>query len=131
MNYYKDKVVVITGGAKGIGSETAKLLSSLDAIIYVLDIEQIIIKELNKLPFNMNYLNCNVGDYEAVDRSVKTIIKEHNNIDILINNAGIQIESKFSDYDYDKWQKIMITNFFGTCNCIHNISKYMKTVQLF
>jgi NAD(P)-dependent dehydrogenase (short-subunit alcohol dehydrogenase family) len=48
MNYYKDKVVVITGGAKGIGSETAKLLSSLDAIIYVLDIEQTIINELNK-----------------------------------------------------------------------------------
>lgn len=119
----KIKVVVITGGASGIGLSTAELFSSTGFIVHVIDK-----KEPNQKMFEnkINFHLCDISDFPKLTEVTEKILKENEQIDILINNAGIQIEEPFENYQVEEWKNVMNTNFFGTCNCINLLIDNMK-----
>lgn len=89
----KDNVVVITGGSSGIGS--AIVSSQLDegAIVYNLDLNN---SEVNEK--NYHFIKTDVSQQSEVKMAVETIINKHNKIDVLINNAGINLPRLLVDY---------------------------------
>lgn len=124
MNDLFEKVVIITGGANGIGYETAKMFCDNGAIVYVFDIDKLINKKnyLDKI----KYIKCDVSNNEDVMKSIDYVFLHEHKIDVLINNAAIQFTSEFVNYSDEEYLKVIKTNFIGTCNCIHNVLKYMN-----
>tara|TARA_B100000214_G_C23827790_1_gene562751 strand:- start:122 stop:868 length:747 start_codon:yes stop_codon:yes gene_type:complete len=123
----KNKTAIITGGAQGFGLDIAKrfLKSGAKVIIWDIDEKELIkaSKEINHS--NLSYNIVDVANFKNVKDSVEKIVKS-NNIDILINNAGITgSTSSLWDYDVEEWNKIVQINLIGTFNCCKTIVPYM------
>jgi len=119
----KGRTAIITGGAQGFGFDIAKrfLQSGAKVIIWDIDSSELIkaSKEVNdeKLSYNV----VDISNFEQVNKTVNEIIKK-DNIDILINNAGITgPTATLWDYDVKEWNKIININLTGTFNCCKNI----------
>jgi len=80
------KVVIVTGGASGIGFATAKLFLESGAKVGVLDIQQ-----NDELSGNENilFLKTDVTSEESVNHAYNEVISKFRKLDILVNNAGI------------------------------------------
>jgi len=120
MKEFKDKVVLITGGGKGIGRETAKLLANEQAIVIITGRSE---KELNETCSHINEHDGRcafyVGDVTSIEdcqRIIDSVIGEYGRIDILINNAGMSMRGLFVDTDLALFHKIIDINFCGAVN---------------
>ncbi|MAJ65884.1 MAG: 3-oxoacyl-ACP reductase [Candidatus Pelagibacter sp.] len=119
----RDRTAVITGGAQGFGFDIAKrfLQSGAKVIIWDNDESELIkaSKKINNPKLSYNIVD--ISNFEKVDKIVNEIIKK-NNIDILINNAGITgSTSTLWEYDVIEWNKIININLIGTFNCCKSI----------
>ena len=89
----KDKVCIITGGAGGIGSSLANLISHNGGKVCVLDK---VIKK-NNLKKNIDYYKCDLSNKKKVNIVVKRILKKYKRIECLVNAVGVSNESSFID----------------------------------
>ena len=99
----KDKVVIITGGAGGIGNELAKSMAEELAITYAVDIKPLK-KFPKKLQKYLNYVKCDITTKNDFESICKMIFQKHKKIDVLVNGAGIslpELSKKF--YPEEKW----------------------------
>ena len=120
---FKNKTAVITGGAQGFGLDIAKRFLESGAKVIIWDIDHGLLEKIIKEIKNPNLISdtVDVSVYQQVENSVDKILKE-NNIDILINNAGITGPTQsLWEYDIEKWNEIVKINLFGTFNCCRAI----------
>jgi len=86
----KGKVAIVTGGTKGIGFATAKLLSEKGCKVIITGRDsKTVEKAAVKLGKNVLGIKCDMADCKGLEQLVKTIQKKYRRIDILVNNAGI------------------------------------------
>lgn len=109
------KTAFITGGATGIGKETARTLSKegFFVVIFCNKSEQNAIKlceELNANNFNSCYIKADLSVFEEVKKAVNDAIKITGRVDLLVNNAGIAQQKLFCDITYDDWHTMMNIN---------------------
>ena len=120
---FKDRTAVITGGGQGFGLDIAKrfLVSGAKVIIWDIDEELLksAVKDVNSR--NLSYNVIDVSNYSQIEKTVSEITSK-NNIDILINNAGITgPTAPLWGYDVEMWNKIVQINLVGTFNCCRAI----------
>ena len=124
----KDKTVLITGANKGIGKGVAEAFIENGCKVIALyrsERPNYHINEVNKcLP--PIYLKADVNNVEYISAWLKDFEKEKNKIDILINNAGINISEKLIDVDEKQWDIIMSTNLKSLFFVSQLIAKHMK-----
>ncbi len=117
--FFKNKVVAITGGSDGIGRAMIELLLPLGAKVATCARNQDKLYDLqlkySKAPFH--YVVADVSILNDCKLFIASTIKQFGNIDILINNAGISMRSLFKDAELDVFRKLMDINFFGTVYC--------------
>jgi meso-butanediol dehydrogenase/(S,S)-butanediol dehydrogenase/diacetyl reductase len=114
MRGLKDKRILITGGAGGIGSATAKRFLEEGARVYVLDRDGTACQRLKKeLPALHGYVIADVADPESVKRAFDELDSLVNGLDVLINNAGISIRHSFMDITPQEWRSVMDVNLNG------------------
>ena len=120
---FQGRTAVVTGGAQGFGLDIAKRFLEGGAKVFIWDIDKKLLMsaiEQIKNP-NLNYHLVDVSKYTEVESAVSKIIAK-NNIDILINNAGITGPTDpLWEYDIDMWNKIIQINLMGTFNCCRSI----------
>ncbi len=88
----KNKKVIISAGASGIGWATAKLFLNRGATVFICDIDKKLIKKTKKHPKNNKKLfsyECDASNEKQVSTFFKQILKKTKIIDALINNIGI------------------------------------------
>lgn len=126
------KVVLITGSSRGIGRSTAikyaqnnynvvinynnsydKARDLADYLVSAYGIEVMIVK-------------ADVGNEVEVKDMIDKVIGKFGNIDVLVNNASIAIDSDFSSKDSNSFNEILNTNLVGTFLVSKEVSKYMK-----
>lgn len=115
------KNIIITGGASGIGKSCAEEFANNEYNVIIIDK----IKVNNTKSNDIDYYFCDISDELAVKKCIKQISEKYKKIDVLVNNAGVQIIDTFYNYNPDSWKSIMDTNLFGTCNIIHNVFDLM------
>lgn len=93
--------IIITGEDDGLGKAIAKLLSEKNNIITISKTEEDTIRISNEIP-NAECYTCDVTKPEEVDKTIKTIIENQGNIDILINNAGVWLEGDLTENTYEQ-----------------------------
>ena len=120
---FNNRTAVITGGAQGFGLDIAKRFLESGAKVFIWDIDEKLIRSVVDEAKNPNlfYNLVDVSNYQNVEKIVSEITS-NNNIDILINNAGITgPTAPLWEYDLEMWNKIIQINLIGTFNCCRAI----------
>jgi 3-oxoacyl-[acyl-carrier protein] reductase len=125
----KDKVTIVTGGARGIGREIALLFAKEGSDIAIFDVNQEqlsqIEKDIEALGRKALSLAVNVTDSSQTEEAANKTLDKFGKIDILINNAGINRDAlliRMSQQDFDS---VLNVNLKGTFNCCKAVCKIM------
>ena len=120
------KRVLITGGAGGIGSATAKRFWEEGARVYVFDRDEAACRRLKEeLPDLSGYILADVADPDSVECAFAELDKLAGGLDILINNAGISVRHSFLDITPQEWQTVMDINLNGVFYVAQQSAKRM------
>lgn len=129
MKRLEGKTAVITGGAQGIGKATVIKFIEEGANVAVWDLDETKGNELaakfNKEAQKVAFYKVNVADGEAVKTSMKKVIDEFGQVDILINNAGITKDATLKKMTAEQWQQVIDVNLTGVFNCTQSVSEHM------
>ena len=114
----KDKKVIVTGGARGIGRSLVEQLFNEDAIVGIFDIDREQFKEIKETYPNVLCIECDTTNPDQVEASVETFCEQFGKIDILVNNAGILYsaplvslsENGLKKHDARMWEKVISTD---------------------
>lgn len=117
----KNKKIIVTGGASGIGREIVITLLNKGSIVIAIDINktglEVLKQELNNN--NLYIYDVDISNDNSLDKFKFECIKEHSYIDGIINNAGIiQPFKNVLDLDYKTIERVMNINFYGTLKLI-------------
>ncbi len=107
------KVVIITGGAQGIGAACAQRFAREGAHVVLADVDDARGMALAK-ELKATYVHCDVGDKVDVDAMVQRAVALHGRIDVLVNNAGIFKASAFLDVTEDDFDAVIRVNLKGS-----------------
>jgi 3-oxoacyl-[acyl-carrier protein] reductase len=119
----RDKVVLVTGAAQGIGRAIALRFAKGGAKIVLNDIEpqkenlENTKKEIETLGGEAKYYFADVSKYEEVEKMMKEIENDFGRLDVLVNNAGIIKDRTFAKMTYEEWKAVIDVNLTGVFNC--------------
>jgi NAD(P)-dependent dehydrogenase (short-subunit alcohol dehydrogenase family) len=114
MRGLKNKRVLITGGASGIGAATAARFLEEGCRVVVLDRDESALQRIiQELPELAGTLRADVSDSDSVGRAFEELDQLAGGIDVLINNAGISVQNPFLQITPEQWQRVINTNLNG------------------
>jgi NAD(P)-dependent dehydrogenase (short-subunit alcohol dehydrogenase family) len=117
---FTHQIVVITGGAQGIGAAAALHFAGLGAHVIVLDIKPLTFEHPH-----IKYIECDVTDYAAVQNAIATLP----HIDVAFANAGIHTIATVENTSLEKTQAIINVNINGTIHLLKAVLPVMKQQQ--
>jgi len=132
---FKDKVVLVTGGAAGIGKATALRFAEERAKVVICDVDETGGHDtLKLLGPEASFHKVNVASREEVQKWIAAVMDSHGRIDVLVNNAGIvrdgqlvkfkegQLVGQMSEADFDL---VISVNLKGVFNCTQAVAPVM------
>lgn len=126
----KNQVAIVTGASSGIGSGIAKSLAAAGAAVIVnhssehsTDEANEVLKEITDAGGNGITYQCDVSSEEQVVRMFQDVISQFGTVDILINNAGVQKDAKFTEMTLDQWNTVININLTGQFLCAREAIK--------
>tara|TARA_Y100001970_G_scaffold73191_1_gene92826 strand:- start:3499 stop:4251 length:753 start_codon:yes stop_codon:yes gene_type:complete len=127
----KDKVVIITGAARGLGQKYAIEFAKIGAKIVFADINSCSDTEnkIKELTDNFLNLSLDVTNYESCKSLVSSAKEKFGRVDVLVNNAalyGALKSSRFEDIDENQWDRAMNVNVKGMWNCCRAVAPIMR-----
>ena len=126
MRGLKDKRVLITGGASGIGAATAARFLEEGSRVCVLDRDANACEQIRReLPALAETIIADVTDLMQVEAAFAEAIRLMDGVDVLINNAGISIRHKFLDITPEEWDKVIAVNLTGVFYVAQTAARHM------
>lgn len=105
---FEGLVAVVTGAGSGIGLAVARELTSKGAHVYGLDIS------VGEMGSAAQFIECDLGSTESVDRAFAQLASKSEVIDILVNNAGVGAAGRNEDATDEEWDRVLNINVVGT-----------------
>jgi len=125
-----DQVIIVTGGAKGIGQGIAKVFSQEGAKVVIADWDEengpITAEELRKNGGEAIYIKCDVSNENQVKAMVEKTIQTFGRIDVLVNNAGVGIYKSILEATSQDWDLCLNVNLKGVFLCSKYVIPYMQ-----
>lgn len=117
--YFKDKVVVVTGGTDGIGKALVDALIFLGAKVATCgrNHDKLYLLQSNHPSAHLHTMVADVSNENECRRFIEMTIEMFGGIDIIINNAGISMRALLKDASVEVIRKVMNINFFGAVYC--------------
>lgn len=110
----KDKCILITGGSGGLGSEMARLLALHGATVVILDLNKeqgdALQNELTEAGHKAFFYPMDLTSETDWQRVVEAVLESVGKIDVLVNNAGINIRKPLEEMNIDEWNTMMLVN---------------------
>ena len=125
------KTVIVTGGSRGIGAGIVQFLAEKNKYNIVLNYNKSeecarkIKEELNSKKINIEIFKADVSKREEVKKLIEFTLNKFNNIDVLINNAGISQTKLFTDITDDDWNNMIQTNLNSVFYCSQEVLSNM------
>ncbi len=126
MRGLKDKRVLITGGASGIGAATAARFLEEGSRVCVLDRDAEACERIRReLPALGEAIIADVTDLMQVEAAFAEAIRLMDGVDVLVNNAGISIRHRFLDITPEEWDKVIAVNLTGVFYVAQTAARHM------
>jgi NAD(P)-dependent dehydrogenase (short-subunit alcohol dehydrogenase family) len=126
MRGLKDKRVLVTGGASGIGAATAARFLEEGSRVCVLDRDaQACAHIRHELPSLGEAIIADVTDLMQVEAAFAEAIRLMDGVDVVINNAGISIRHKFLDITPEEWERVLSVNLTGVFYVAQTAARHM------
>ncbi|VBB06695.1 short-chain dehydrogenase/reductase sdr [Lucifera butyrica] len=127
MRGLKNKVIIITGAASGIGKATALRFAEEGAKVAVADFGDgtATVNEVTANGGEAVYVNVNVTDTDSVKAMVEKVVAVFGKVDVLINNAGITKDAMMKKMTREAWDAVINVNLTGVFNCTSAVLPYM------
>src|ERR1700726_1462619 len=126
MRGLKDKRVLITGGASGIGAATAARFLEEGSVVCVLDRDADGRRKIaNELPGLAGTLAADVSNLKEVQAAFTAAVRLMGGVDVLVNNAGISIRHNFLDITPEEWDKVIAVNLTGVFYVAQTAARHM------
>ena len=123
------KVAIVTGTSRGLGQYFARALAEAgaDLVITSRDISRLseFKKEIESLGRKALPVELDVLSHNDIENMVRAAISEYGKIDILINNAGLNIRRASADFAWQDWDTVLDTNLKGSFFCAQAVAKEM------
>lgn len=128
----QDQVVIVTGGASGIGLATAKAFAQKGAKAVVADFNaeagQVAADSLKAEGLDVIFVQVDAGSEESVKNLVEKTVAHYGKLDVIVNNAGIGGMKPTHELTYEEYRRIVAVNqdgvFFGTK---YAVREFLKT----
>jgi meso-butanediol dehydrogenase/(S,S)-butanediol dehydrogenase/diacetyl reductase len=126
MRGLKDRRILITGGASGIGAATAARFLEEGARVCVLDRDAQGCDHIRReLPGLAEAIIADVTDLMQVEAAFAEAVRLMDGVDVLVNNAGISIRHKFLDITPEEWEKVLSVNLTGVFYVAQTAARHM------
>jgi len=126
MRGLKDKCILITGGASGIGAATAARFLEERSQVVVLDRNEAANSEIRRqLPTLKGTVTADVSKLSEVQSAFAAAIRLLGGVDVVINNAGISIRHNFLDITPDEWDRVLAVNLTGVFYIAQTAARHM------
>ncbi|MFS4416548.1 SDR family NAD(P)-dependent oxidoreductase [Maribacter sp. 2307ULW6-5] len=125
----KDKIAIVTGGARGIGEAIAALFAQEGATVIIIDLLEQgaeVAKRIVAKGGRASYHNVSVTDKQGIETLFAAVHKKYGKIDILINNAGITKDRTLEKMSMEEWDAVVEVNLKGVFICTQAVAPYMK-----
>lgn len=129
---FKDKVVLVTGGSRGIGAAISTAFATRGAYVAVNYCSNDIRAEqfIAELPGDKHQIfRADIADVDACQQLVQSVIQYYGRIDILVNNAGIHEKHPLEETSYEEWNRIfwetLNTNLMAPARLMHIVAHAM------
>jgi 2-hydroxycyclohexanecarboxyl-CoA dehydrogenase len=124
------KTALVTGGAHGIGAAVVEALAADGAAVAVADVDlesarRVADQVAAKFETGMLTVHLDVSDRQRVVEAVDRVERELGPIDVLVNNAGIDVIGPFVESTEEGWDRIIAVNLRGTINTCHAVLQKM------
>lgn len=117
MQDLKDKLTIVTGGARGLGAAICRTLGQEQAMVIVADVRlELAMETARAICRNggrAEALQCDVNDMQQGQAVVCDIMERYGRVDILINSAGTDVTAPFIDLSIGDWDRILGVNLRG------------------
>ncbi|WP_240458710.1 3-oxoacyl-ACP reductase FabG [Virgibacillus sp. Bac330] len=121
MKQLKDKVVVVTGGAQGLGKAMCERFAYEGAeVVYSLDLQK-----GNLTADNVKHQELDVTNIAEIDSFIQSVKEAYGRIDVLVNNAGVTRDALTQKMDDNKWESVMDINLKGVFHMTKAIAPIM------
>jgi NAD(P)-dependent dehydrogenase (short-subunit alcohol dehydrogenase family) len=125
------KVVIVTGGAQGIGNATARIFAAEGASVVLADVDYVAAQSAATQIAGRRALalECDVGRADSVQECVDKVLHLFGRIDILHANAAVQINKDIGDLteqDWDQMQNVNLKGVFLTCKSVISVMRSQK-----
>lgn len=127
---FKDKIVVVTGGSRGIGRAVSQsfALSGATVIINYHQSEEkalSLLEEIRKQKGNAEIMKFNVADENSVNEAFSNILQRYGKVDVLVNNAGITRDNLVIRMKAEEWHEVIRVNLDGVFFCTKAVLRPM------
>lgn len=123
------KVAIVTGGASGLGQYYTQALIKSGAKVMIASIRDRGVAELQafaqKNGSEVGFISRDVTLKNAAKDIVDATVQKFGRLDILINNAGVQIRNKWDEFEDEDWQKVIDTNLTAAYHLAHEAALVM------
>ena len=128
---FEGKVVVVTGGASGIGLALARAVAERGASVVIADVEAEALDAAVRpgpgaLPSATLTVPTDVSDPVSVAALRDAVLERHGRVDVLCNNAGVSTFNLLADQTLDDWRWVLGVNLWGV---IHGISTFLPVMR--
>jgi NAD(P)-dependent dehydrogenase (short-subunit alcohol dehydrogenase family) len=117
---FRDQVILITGGAEGLGKAIARRVGKEGAQLALLDFDEAAlarsVEELQKENITVMGIHADVSDEKSVKRGVSETVATYGKLDVAINSAGIvgATNTKITDFAFSDFERVVRVNLFGS-----------------
>jgi NAD(P)-dependent dehydrogenase (short-subunit alcohol dehydrogenase family) len=126
---FKDEVVIVTGGSRGLGLEIAHAFGQAGAKLVVTARREQWLNEAEKFlkgeGVAVDALICDVADASSVEQLVQQTLQSNSKIDVLVNNAGLTWGAPAETMPFERWQQVIDANITGTFLMSQAVGRYM------
>ena len=125
------RIVVITGGSRGIGRAVCLRFARDDASIIFVHYDPDDLKAdetlglLDKMGVEAKAEKLDVSSFEAVEEFFKEVVREFGRVDVLVNNAGITRDTFLMRMSVDQWDEVLTVNLKSVFNCTKAVVRSM------